>query len=126
MSVAKPAPNANTAANLICSIYKAANMNDPYQGLVTNCAVINITAQLYVYDTRFTDAASFTSAMSGVKLVYELATPIVYDLTDEQIDAITTFLGDNTLWADTGAISLTYRADPTKYIDKRLAELSNN
>jgi len=41
---------------------------------------------LAVYDTSYTDAATFKTAMSGVKLIYELATPLVYTL-DEPIPA---------------------------------------
>ena len=40
---------------------------------------------IYVRDTAYTDAASFKSAMSGVQLVYELATPQTYQLTPETI-----------------------------------------
>lgn len=42
------------------------------------------------------------------KVVYELATPIVYDLTPTQV---TTLLGTNNIWADTGDSTLTYYAD---------------
>lgn len=61
--------------------------------------------------------------LQTLTIVYKLATPIVYDLTDEHISAISTYLGNNTFWADCGDIDLTYRADPTEYINKKLAEL---
>ena len=35
-----------------------------------------------VRDTAYTDAATFKQAMSGVILYYELATPIVTDISD--------------------------------------------
>ncbi len=37
---------------------------------------------LLAYDTAYTDAAAFKSAMSGVMLYYELATPVVTDISD--------------------------------------------
>lgn len=36
----------------------------------------------YIKNTAYTDAASFKAAMQGVMLYYELATPIVTDITD--------------------------------------------
>lgn len=45
---------------------------------------------LYIKDTSYTDAASFKTAMSGVMLVYELATPEVTDIsqyiTDDDVN----------------------------------------
>lgn len=45
---------------------------------------INTTENNYVYikDTSYTDAATFKAAMSGVMLYYELATPVVTDISD--------------------------------------------
>jgi hypothetical protein len=53
---------------------------------------------------------------------YELATPITYQLTPTEIKSI---LGDNNVWADAGNTEVTYRADTTKYIDKKIAEVIN-
>ena len=47
--------------------------------------------------------------MSGVQLVYELATPIEVDLTQTEI---TLLAGTNNLWSDAnGNLELTYLAD---------------
>ena len=54
----------------------------------------------------------------GAQVVYKLATPIVYTLTD--IPVITTLMGYNSIWADTGAVSLTYSADTKTYVDTSL------
>ena len=53
-------------------------------------------------------AADFKTAMSGVQLVYELATPQTYTLTPTQIN---TLLGENNVWADSGDVEITYRRD---------------
>lgn len=37
---------------------------------------------LYIKDTEYTDAAAFKAAMSGVMLVYELAEPIITDISN--------------------------------------------
>ena len=76
----------------------------------------------------FTRASDWTGVFNsvdelnaiGITVVYELATPITYHLTPQEI---TTLLGQNNIWADTGDTSVTYRADTKLYIDKKFAEL---
>ena len=50
-----------------------------------------------------------------VQICYLLASPITYDLTADQVRTLlfSTLKGLNNIWADTGDISITYRADPT-------------
>lgn len=65
----------------------------------------NLT-NLYISASQYDTVADFKAAMNGVQLCYELATPITYQLTSQQI---TTLLGENNVWADTGEIKeLTY------------------
>lgn len=45
-----------------------------------------------------------------VRIVYELNTPVKYQLTGQEV---TTLLGKNTIWASNGEVELTYFADPT-------------
>ena len=74
---------------------------------------------LLVKNTDYTDSPTFKTAMSGVQLVYELATPTTVQLTPTEV---TTLLGQNNIWADSGDIvEVTYRADTALYIEKRLA-----
>lgn len=76
-------------------------------------------ASVYVQTTTsYADAAAFTAAMSGVQLVYELATPIEVDLTPTQI---TTLLGTNNVWADAGDTTVNYYADTTLFVNKKIA-----
>lgn len=56
-------------------------------------------------------------AENPVTFCYQLATPIAYQLSPTQI---TTLLGQNNIWADCGDVSVTYRADPTLYIDGQI------
>ena len=109
----------------VCEQYKgfgaaassnAANSN----GNGSCCFLATGNKRLYVRDDRFTDAASFATAVSGVKLVYTLATPSTYTLTPGQVLSI---LGDNRVWADCGSTSVEYAADTKLFIETRIAEL---
>jgi len=63
--------------------------------------------------------SAFKTAMDGQTLVYELTTPVSYTLTAEELGAVlTTLYGTNNIWADTGDISVDYRADTRLYIEK--------
>ena len=70
------------SVNLICAKYKISggihylDFEDKMIGLGNNTDSVS----LFVKDTAYTDAATFKSAMSGVMLDYELATPIEYEL----------------------------------------------
>ena len=61
--------------------------------------------------------AEGTTPTAGAQVVYALATPVTYQLTAQEVR---TLLGANNIWADTGDTTVQYRADPTRYIDKRL------
>ena len=84
--------------NLLCSAYpvKAGFSNDmAIQG--------NINAStVYIVDSSYNgDTVAFTAAMSGVQLCYELISPTTVQLTGQQIS---TFLGTNNVWCDSGKI----------------------
>ena len=49
--------------------------------------------------------SEFNSNVAGHTLVYSLATPVTYTLTPAQV---TTLLGTNNVWADCGAVTVTY------------------
>lgn len=78
--IAKPTGSYKTAANAVCSKYD----NLPQDTLYANKVGVAIQATagttVYVYDTTYTDATTFKSAMSGVTLCYELA--------DEYVDRL--------------------------------------
>lgn len=64
-------------------------------------------------------ASEFNAMLSSnpLTIVYPLATPKTYQqLTPVEV---LTLLGANTIYADTGNTTVTYRADPTLYADKR-------
>jgi len=53
-----------------------------------------------------------------VTVVYTLATPITLTLDAIEMRSL---LGDNNVWADTGDVSVTYKADIQKYINKKIS-----
>ena len=115
----------NGELNLICSNYAT----DYIYGTNTNYIVGGNagSAFIYVRDTSFNgDANAFTTAMSGVQLCYELATPITYNLSASDIGVITTVLGVNNIWANTGDTSVDFRADTKLYIEQLTQPTEDN
>jgi len=105
-------------ANAISDMFKVVSNNSTYAHQYDASLSIGVNQYIYIYWSQYTDAAIFKSAVSGSQLVYELATPITIPLTASQI---TTLLGVNNLWADTGNIeSLTYRANLGDYINNAI------
>ena len=65
-----------------------------------------------------------TTPTTGAQVVYELAEPVVYQLTPEQVE---TLLGVNNIWADCGSVEVTYCADATiayEHLDHETAKKS--
>ena len=88
----------------ICEIYKADQSVYSGSGRVFSAFCFGGTV-VFVRDSRFDNVSDFKSAMSGVQLCYEIATPITYQLTPQEISTI---IGTNTIYADTGDTSVIY------------------
>ena len=58
--------------------------------------------------------AAGATPTTGAQVVYELSTPVIYQLTPQQIALLR---GNNALWADTGDTTLTYRQDVAKLLE---------
>lgn len=58
-------------------------------------------------------------AAHPISVIYPLATPLEYDLTPNDLR---TLYGDNTIFADCGDVSVTYRADVQKWVEKMLGQ----
>lgn len=85
--------------NALCSIYAITTSVNVYDGSIAFS--VGSEGYIFVRDTRFTDATAFKTAMNGVQLVYELATPLTIQLTPTQVKSL---LGTNNVRADTGNI----------------------
>lgn len=63
--------------------------------------------------------AEWSADGKPLQIVYPLATPLEYDLTREDLR---TLLGDNTIFADCGDVSVTYKADVQRWVEKKLGQ----
>lgn len=101
-------------ANAICSLYKRGSS---LNALTDGQFFIGATGNTFVRDSRYTDAADFKAAVAGQTIVYPLAQPVIYRLSAQHI---TSLLGQNNVWSNTGDTEVTYVADPKLYIAKML------
>lgn len=84
----------------ICSIFIATDSTSVID--LNNSIAISASGKtVYAHDDSYETAAAFKTAMNGVQLVYELATPQTYQLTPTQV---ATLLGQNNIFADCGQI----------------------
>ena len=112
-------PRAKSLFDAVCSNYPFVGS---YSVLVDKSCGYIYGYHIAVKDSTYgTDATAFKSAMNGVQLAYELATPQTYQLDPQTIDLL---LGQNNLWTDCGSVEVTYKADVGLYIDKKLSSNS--
>ena len=71
------------APNFICPKYSTKTQNESWgkTSITGISATSNVNGYIYVNDTSYTDATAFKQAMQGVTLYYELANPIVTDIS---------------------------------------------
>jgi hypothetical protein len=115
--------------SILCSMYKIVKRD--VSAFVDGTICVDGTmgersvTQLQIKDARYSDAAAFKTAMNGVQLVYELATPITYQLTPTQVKSL---LGTNNVWADSGDSDVVYIRDLNLFLnqlDARVKALEN-
>ena len=108
------------STSMFCSQYKTATGGR--NTLTSNCMIapynISNSKVLCIRNDAYSDATTFAASLANVQLVYELATPVTYQLTPAEVK---TLLGDNAIWADTGDSSVDYRADPTLFVQNAIA-----
>ena len=111
--------------NLLCSAYNfvGPKSNEAMANVVNGSIATSVTQYAKIKNTAYTNTTSFKTAMNGVQLVYELATPQTYQLTPQQV---TTLLGTNYIWADSGDVSVSgftiVNKDVQIHIDNSLTE----
>lgn len=100
--------------------------NIAYSGMVTVTAMSDKSIakwqqSLRIYDTDISDVTTLlnTYGDGNVIFYYKDISKIVYQLTAEEVK---TLLGVNNIYADTGDVEVTYRADIDLYIAKKIAE----
>ncbi len=107
--------DADNVPNFVCSEYPTKSYNGRTDISVSQALNVSVVD---IINNNYNDPAVFKSAVNGTQLVYELATPITYQLTPTEVELL---LGANNVWADTGDIEVTYVADTKLYIDKMTA-----
>ena len=75
--------NYSVAPNFMCLKYSTKTQDDLWgkPNVIGITAAAKVDGFVYVNDTSYTDATAFKQAMSGVILYYELANPIVTDIS---------------------------------------------
>ena len=74
-------------ANIICPVFITKSRNE-LDGHTNNSISIQTDGLIVIYSEDYSDAATFKTAMSGVYLVYELATPTTESATPYQYTQI--------------------------------------
>lgn len=97
-----------------CGVSSAVNMPDGSVQIMGGASASNI----WIKDSRYSSGATFKTAMDGIKLAYELATPETYNLTPQDIQTI---IGKNVVFADTGDVDVTYYVQGFAFDDWQLA-----
>lgn len=79
-----PNAKANNAKvfNMLCAIYNNKSYNELDVNTNGSIAIRESDASVWVRDSSYSDAASFKAAMAGVMLYYELAEPVVTDISN--------------------------------------------
>lgn len=102
-NVVKRPSSPTEIARALCSCYVINSYNN-YTDLEFSFAT---SGNLFLKDSNYTDGTDLATARTGQKIVYELATPTKTDLSDVDI---TTLIGENNIFSDTGSITeLLYR-----------------
>lgn len=111
------ATDVSTPFNAISSALIAKSYNEIDAKTVDYAIGINPNAtQLFARYSSITSASDFITAMNGVQLVYELATPIEIQLTPTQVNSLE---GVNNISANSGdIITAEYKRDATTIINE--------
>ena len=96
--------------HIICSNYPYGTSATSQSTLLTGiqngtfCRVTN-SENIYIRDDNYETYTDFASAMDGVQLGYELATPQVVQLTAQQVKML---IGENNVWSDVDEVEVIY------------------
>lgn len=94
------------------------NRNDLENGEMTGEA-----ARLYFRNDNFTTKQEFQTALADVNIVFKLLVPRKYTLTPTEVQML---LGNNTIWADSGRVQLTYLSKAAEKVQLMNASLKAN
>ena len=104
----------------ICDSYAWYSSNQNYWQYIGNGEFVTAgfgvssVNRFYIRNDDYTDKNTFVSSLSGVYIVYELATPVVIDLPDGE--PINTLAGVNNFYADTGDTEVVFKSSVNDYV----------
>ena len=93
----KQISSSSTIANIICAPYQTVSGINQYNDLTLDMTISQGSGPVVfrIRDLRYTDATQFKAALSGVHLIYELATPTTPTITPSEFEALLTEFGIN-------------------------------
>ena len=100
-----PIDNADRKKGFLCSIYPPSSTVS-LNANMTDKSLLRYNGWIVLRDTSYSDYTELASGLSGAKLIYELAEPIVIDLPDGE--PITAFNGVNNIYNDSGETSVQF------------------
>ena len=112
-----PTTTEERKTGFICSAF--AHANNASLNPMDDQGMLRYAGEIFVRDTHYVDANAFKASVNGQQLCYELATPIVVQLTPTQISILK---GQNNIFSDSGDVDVTYKADIPLWVEKKLAE----
>lgn len=118
-----PTPNGNTVIGCLSDYFQNITDNQAYDGSRNGFSTSTSGgfAKLSAPSIKAESQADMNAWLAAhpVTVVYPLATPLTVTLSPAQIS---TLLGENHIFADTGDISVTYLADTKLYIEGQIAQ----
>lgn len=98
---------ANEYPDALCEIYPIKTSTNMASFEYAFAFGYGTSAYMYIRDSRYTSGANLKTALqtANAALVYKLKTPISYQLTPQEVNAL---MGQNNIWADTGAVAIKY------------------
>ena len=118
----------SSVANIVCENYETVAFLNPSEWLRRNAIICQVpNAQRWIVrNERYSDATSFTSAMSGVKIAFELATPTTSSVTPTNAP-IKSLSGYSHIESSTGDLEVEYIAKAfspiTELVDSQISAL---
>jgi len=86
------------AGDILCESYKTVSYNTLLSSSSPCIALRTVDKSIRIKDPAYSDADTFTAAVAGVKLVYELAEPVTVHLTS--VTMLNTLVGENIVFSD--------------------------
>lgn len=111
------------ATNFITTNYRTVDKNDVDELLNGEITGAWSPKSITIKDERATTVADFIALLTDAKICYELATPQTISLTPTEVMMLE---NNNTIWADSGRVQLTYLSRAAEKVQLMNASLKAN